>query len=60
MRSRTGRPPDFADRVKLQVYLERTERRAVEAVAKRANVSASAWVRALVLAALKDRTGRTR
>lgn len=57
--TRTGRPPEIPDRVKLQVYLSRSELRAIARLAKGADVSTSAWVRKLVLAALRDRTGRT-
>lgn len=54
--TRPGRPAEIPDRAKLQVYLSRSELRAVARRAKRADMSTSAWVRALVLAALKDRT----
>jgi hypothetical protein len=57
--TKAGRPPEIPNRRKLQVYLSRTELRAIKQVAKEANVSASAWVRAVALAALRDRTGRT-
>jgi hypothetical protein len=59
MPARIGRPPLFRRRVKLDVFLEAGELRAIKAAAKVGNVSASAWVRSVVLAALKDRTGRT-
>jgi hypothetical protein len=59
MPARIGRPPVFRHRVKLDLFLEAGELRAIKAVAKQADVSASAWVRAAALAALKDRTGRT-
>jgi hypothetical protein len=58
-RKRLGRPPEIPDRVELIVYLSRSERGAIVRAAKRADVSASAWVRAVALAALKDRTKRT-
>lgn len=57
--AKAGRPPEILNRVKLQVYLSAGELRAVARAAKHANVSASAWIRALAVAALKDRTGRT-
>jgi hypothetical protein len=59
MPARLGRPPLFRHRVKLDVFFEAGELRAVKRAAKQADVSASAWVRAAALAALKDRTGRT-
>src|SRR5262249_7448154 len=55
-RKRLGRPPEIPDRVELMVYLSRKERAAIVRAAKRAHVSASAWVRAVALAALPDRT----
>ena len=57
--TRVGRPPEFHHRVRLEVLLEATELRAITRAAKAAHVSASAWVRAVALAALRDRTGRT-
>jgi hypothetical protein len=54
-----GRPPEIPNRRKLQVYLSAGELRAIARAAKHANVSTSAWMRAVALAALKDRTGRT-
>jgi hypothetical protein len=57
-RKRLGRPPEIPDRVELVVYLSRSDRRAIIRAAKQADVSASAWVRAVALAALKDRAGR--
>ena len=59
MPARLGRPPVFRHRVKLDVFLETVELRAIKAAAKQADVSASAWVRAVALAALRDRTGGT-
>jgi hypothetical protein len=59
MPARLGRPPLFRHRVKLEVFLEAGELRAIRQLAKEGNVSASAWVRAVALAALRDRTGRT-
>jgi hypothetical protein len=58
MPARLGRPPTFRHRVKLEVFLEAGELRAIKQMAKQANVSASAWVRAVTLAALTDRTAR--
>jgi hypothetical protein len=58
MTARMGRPPEFRRRVRLEVLLEASERRAIERAAKRANVSTSAWVRAVALAALQDRPER--
>jgi hypothetical protein len=45
--------------VKLSVLFEASELRAIKQMAKQADVSASAWVRTVALAALRDRTGRT-
>jgi hypothetical protein len=58
-RKRLGRPTEIPDRVELVVYLSGKERGGIVRAAKQANVSASAWVRAVALAALKDRTKRT-
>lgn len=49
---RMGRPPEIPDRVTLAVYLTAQERRALVRTAKRAEVSASAWVRRLIVDAL--------
>jgi hypothetical protein len=57
-RTRIGRPPEIPNRVELVVYLSRPERTAIRRAAKRADVSTSAWVRAVALAALQDRTRR--
>jgi hypothetical protein len=57
-RKKLGRPPEIPNRVKLFVYLRAGERQAIARAAKQANVSTSAWMRAVALAALKDRTGR--
>jgi hypothetical protein len=46
--------------VKLDVFLEAGELRAIKHAAKRADVSASAWVRAVALAALKTAPGGRR
>jgi len=54
-----GRPPLYRHKVKLSVVFETSELRAIRQLAKASNVSASAWVRAVALAALPDRTGRT-
>ena len=59
VRKRLGRPPEIPNRVKLFIYVTAGERQAIARAAKRANVSTSAWVRAVALAALPDRTGRT-
>jgi hypothetical protein len=59
MPARLGRPPLFRQRVKLEVFLEAGELRAIKQMAKQADVSASGWVRSVALAALRDRTGRT-
>ena len=40
MPARLGRPPEFKQRVTLKVLLEASERRAVERLARAANVSA--------------------
>jgi hypothetical protein len=57
-RKRLGRPTEIPDRVELVVYLTRSERREIVRAAQQAHVSASAWVRTVALAALKDRTRR--
>ena len=57
--ARLGRPTEIPDRTSLRVYLSRAEQRAVARLARSADVSSSAWVRALVLTALRDRTGKT-
>jgi hypothetical protein len=57
-RKRLGRPPEITDRVELVVYLSRKERGAIARAARQADVSVSAWVRAVALAALTDRTRR--
>jgi hypothetical protein len=54
-----GRPPEIPERVELTVYVSKREQAAVQRAAQQADVSTSAWVRALVLAALTERTGRT-
>jgi hypothetical protein len=54
-----GRPPLFRHRVKLDLFLEAGELRAIKRAAKQADMSASGWVRCVALAALKERTGRT-
>jgi len=51
--ARVGRPPEIPDRVTLYVYLTARERRAIARAAKRARISASAWMRALAVAALQ-------
>ena len=57
-RKRLGRPTEIPDRVELVVYLARSEQREIVRAAQLAHVSASAWVRTVALAALKDRTRR--
>jgi hypothetical protein len=59
MTERTSRPPEIPDRVKVEVYLTAREHRAIHRAAAQARVSRSAWVRALVVAALTDGTRRT-
>ena len=54
-----GRPPLYRHKVKLSVLFEASELRAIRKLAKEGTVSASAWVRAVALAAVRDRTGRT-
>jgi hypothetical protein len=54
-----GRPPLYRHKVKLSVPFEASELRAIRQMAKEGTVSTSAWVRSVVLAALRDRTGRT-
>jgi len=49
---RTGRPPIFTERVYLNVALEAAELRGIHARAKVEGVTASAWVRRLVVRAL--------
>jgi hypothetical protein len=58
MTARIGRPPEIPDRVKLEVYLTAREREALARAATQAKVSASAWVRRLILDALPARAGR--
>jgi hypothetical protein len=58
MPARIGRPPLFRHRVKLDLFLEAGELRAIKQAAKQADMSASGWVRRVALAALKERTGR--
>jgi len=53
---KTGRPVEMPDRVKFSLYLSRKEFLAVTEAATEAEVSASAWVRAIVLKALKRRS----
>jgi hypothetical protein len=49
---RRGRPPEIPDRVTLYVYVSAPEQRRIARAAKRAHLSASAWLRALAQAAL--------
>jgi hypothetical protein len=51
---RTGRPTEIPDRVTLYVYVTAREQRRIARAARRARLSASAWVRAAALAALED------
>ena len=51
---RRGRPPEIPNRVTLAVYLTAQERRALVRTAKQRQLSASAWVRRLVLDALAE------
>jgi hypothetical protein len=52
MPARLGRPPEIPDRVTLYVYVSAREQRRIARAARRAKVSASAWIRAVALAAL--------
>jgi hypothetical protein len=56
--TRTGRPPEFTRRHRFLVTLEEPEYRRLQAVSAADSVSASAWVRRLVLAALARRARR--
>ena len=56
-RTRVGRPADFKDRVRLQVFLERAELAAIERAAKSADVSASRFARQAILAAVAAQKG---
>lgn len=47
-----GRPPDFQRRVRLTVFLEARELRAIRAAARAERLSASKWARRLLLAAV--------
>ena len=51
-KSRLGRPAEFKDRVRLPVFLERHESAQVQAKARAERLSASAFVRRLILAAI--------
>jgi len=57
-RKKLGRPPEIPDRVELVVYLSRKERGAIARAARQADVSVSAWVRAVALTALGTAPGR--
>ena len=52
MAVRLGRPPEIPNRVTLWVYVTAQEQRRIARAAKRANLSASAWLRTLAVAAL--------
>jgi hypothetical protein len=52
LRKRRGRPPEIPHRIGLRVYVSRREGRAIAAAARQAGRSASAWVRAVAVAAL--------
>ena len=54
---RLGRPPEFKQRVTFKVLLEASERRAIERLARAAGVSASAWARRALVAAVRDLKG---
>jgi hypothetical protein len=56
-RKRLGRPTEIPDRVELIVYLSRKERGAIARAARLADVSVSAWVRAVALTALGTAPG---
>jgi hypothetical protein len=56
---RTGRPAEFRHRVRLPVFFEARELRQVQARARAERISASAFVRRAVLAALAE-TGEGR
>jgi hypothetical protein len=55
-RGRIGRPAEIPNRVTLAVYLAAQERRALVRSARWAQMSASAWVRRLILEALAVRS----
>jgi hypothetical protein len=55
---RRGRPPEIPDRVTLYVYVTAQEQRRIARAARRAKVSASAWLRARALAALENADAR--
>lgn len=54
-----GRPAQFADRAVLQVFLDRSDLGRIQDAARAERVSASAWARHVLLAAL-PRPKRTR
>ena len=58
MSPRTGRPREMDERVKLQVYLDAEELRAVQAAARAERVSAAKWARRLLVTAARRRTRR--
>ena len=51
-RPRRGRPPEFADRVRLPVFMERRELLALQHIAADAGVSASHMARRAILVIL--------
>jgi hypothetical protein len=60
MLARTGRPPELPDRRKVEVYVTGREQGAIDRAARQAQLSRSAWVRGLVLVALRERRDTTR
>ena len=50
-----GRPAEFTDRVRLQVFLERSELAAIQRAAAAKGISASRFARQAVLAAAGER-----
>jgi hypothetical protein len=51
-----GRPPEFAHRVRLQVFLERSEYAALRRAARLADLSVSAFARRTLVGSLVGRT----
>jgi hypothetical protein len=56
-KSRLGRPAEFKHRVRLQVFLERTELVAIRRAADAAGVSASSLARQAIATAVAARKG---
>jgi hypothetical protein len=50
--AKMGRPPEIPNRVTLYVYVTAQEQRRIARAARRAHLSASAWVRTVARAAL--------